>query len=215
MALSKDTAALAVIRSTDRFPLVQPAFDPNGIEIDLRHLRGEEDGSPEYYLAASKKIDAGVRERLYEGIRTNQVDQLSVFAIARLPLLVYLGWALLGEGVTCRTTAPDRVFPLGSHAPGPSSVGAASPAVRGLVACGCGGSSSLSAQDGLGDAVAHKRREQFDLEQRAMHRRAVEAVIWGMPAVNYRRMYEASCRGQTHGSSRCQRGPRAVRSMKA
>ncbi len=94
MELSKDTAALAVIRSSDRFPLFQPAFDQNGIEIDLRHLPGEEEGSPEYYVAARKKIDAGVRERLYEGIRTNQVHHLSVFAIARLPLLVYLGWAL-------------------------------------------------------------------------------------------------------------------------
>ena len=28
----------------------------------------------------------------------------------------------------------------------------------------------------------------------AMHRRAVEAVIWGMPAVNYQLMHEASAR---------------------
>jgi hypothetical protein len=46
----------------------------------------------------------------------------------------------------------------------------------------------------LRDAVAYERREQFDLEQRAMHRRAIEAVIWGMPAVNYRGMYEAPTR---------------------
>jgi hypothetical protein len=30
------------------------------------------------------------------------------------------------------------------------------------------------------------------LEQRAVHRRAVEAVIWGMPAVNFELMYEAT-----------------------
>jgi SMODS-associated and fused to various effectors sensor domain len=94
MELGKDTAAIAVIRSSDRFPLFQPSFDQNGIEIDLRHLPGEEEGSPEYYVAARKKIDLGVRERLYEGIRSNQVHHLSVFAIARLPLLIYLGWAL-------------------------------------------------------------------------------------------------------------------------
>jgi hypothetical protein len=28
-----------------------------------------------------------------------------------------------------------------------------------------------------------------ELEERTLHRRAVEVVIWGMPAVNYDRMY--------------------------
>ena len=31
-----------------------------------------------------------------------------------------------------------------------------------------------------------------DLERRTVHRRAVEAVIWGMPAVNYERMLQAA-----------------------
>ena len=31
-----------------------------------------------------------------------------------------------------------------------------------------------------------------ELQQRAIHRRAVEAVIWGMPAVNYERMLHAA-----------------------
>jgi hypothetical protein len=31
-----------------------------------------------------------------------------------------------------------------------------------------------------------------ELQQRAIHRRAVEAVIWGMPAVNYERMLQAA-----------------------
>jgi hypothetical protein len=30
------------------------------------------------------------------------------------------------------------------------------------------------------------------LAERALHRRAVEAVIWGMPAVNYERMLQAA-----------------------
>ena len=33
-----------------------------------------------------------------------------------------------------------------------------------------------------------------DLNARAMHRRAIEAVIWGMPAVNYQLMYEEMAR---------------------
>jgi hypothetical protein len=31
-----------------------------------------------------------------------------------------------------------------------------------------------------------------ELEERTLHRRAVEVVIWGMPAVNYDRMYQAA-----------------------
>src|SRR5262245_16518663 len=31
-----------------------------------------------------------------------------------------------------------------------------------------------------------------ELELRAVHRRAVEAVIWGMPAVNFERMLQAA-----------------------
>ena len=37
------------------------------------------------------------------------------------------------------------------------------------------------------------------LAERALHRRAVEAVIWGMPAVNFNLMYQAMV-NETHGS---------------
>src|SRR5262245_25288862 len=33
-----------------------------------------------------------------------------------------------------------------------------------------------------------------DLARRAVHRRAIEAVVWGMPAVNFELMYQATCR---------------------
>lgn len=119
MELSKDTAALAVIRSSDRFPLFMPAFDQHGIEIDLRHLPGEEDGTPEYYAAGRARIESGVKDRLYEGIRTNQVHHLSVFAIARLPLLIYLGWAL-DDGVPTdvyqrHRRSDDWLWPTDGH----------------------------------------------------------------------------------------------------
>ncbi len=94
MELGRDTAAAAVIRSSDRFPFFLPAYDRRGIEIDLRHIDGEEEGSPSYYAAAQKKIETAVRDRIHEGIRSNDIEHLSVFAIVRLPLLVYLGWQL-------------------------------------------------------------------------------------------------------------------------
>jgi hypothetical protein len=96
--LTRDTTSVAVIRSCNRFPFFMPSYDQSGIEIDLRHIDGEEEGSEAYYSAAMEKIRTGVRGRVYEGILLNQIDHLSVFAIARLPLLVYLGW-MLDDGI--------------------------------------------------------------------------------------------------------------------
>jgi hypothetical protein len=38
-----------------------------------------------------------------------------------------------------------------------------------------------------------------ELARRTVHRRAVEAVIWGMPAVNYHLMYEEMVRETKDG----------------
>src|ERR1700758_2190794 len=43
----------------------------------------------------------------------------------------------------------------------------------------------------IGTALVFSRE---DLERRAVHRRAVEAVIWGMPMVNYDLMLQAATR---------------------
>jgi hypothetical protein len=94
MELSRDTAATAVIRSSDRFPFFIPAYHQQGIEIDLRNLDGEETGERSYYEAARRKIEVIVAQRVHEGIRAEDITHLSVFAVARLPLLVLLGWAL-------------------------------------------------------------------------------------------------------------------------
>ncbi len=88
---SRAQAASAVIESESRFPLFLPAFDQQGIEIDLRGIDGEEDGSLEYYRQAAGKIDRFVHDRLLDAVREGALDHLSVFAIARLPLLVLLG----------------------------------------------------------------------------------------------------------------------------
>ncbi len=53
----------------------------------------------------------------------------------------------------------------------------------------------------LVNAATSVRTEEFshaDLERRAIQRRAVEAAIWGMPAVNYNLMYQEMVR-KTHG----------------
>jgi hypothetical protein len=92
--LHQDTAAMTVIRSGERFPAFSLSYSRHGVEIDLRALPGEADGTPGYYAAACAVIDEILAHKLAEGVVGDHVSHLSVFAFARLPLLVYLGAGL-------------------------------------------------------------------------------------------------------------------------
>ncbi len=66
-----------------------------GFDIDLTAL--PEEGQPPtngYYAMAAKKIDLAIKNRLTDATERGQTSHLSVFAIARLLLPVYLGVAL-------------------------------------------------------------------------------------------------------------------------
>jgi len=89
--LTKPTASDAVLRCDDRFPDFPLSFQEYGVEIDLRDLPGETGGGDAYWSAGMAKINEVIDARLGEGLRGEHVAHLSVFAFARLPLLVYLG----------------------------------------------------------------------------------------------------------------------------
>ncbi|MBT3152734.1 SAVED domain-containing protein [Streptomyces sp. CHD11] len=108
LELAQRTAVEAVLASSDRFPYFKLSYDRYGIEIDLRQLPGEssivEDEfggqsapTAEYYSAAKYVIDQVVDNLLNDGLKKGHVEHVSVFAFARLPLLVYLG-RKLGDG---------------------------------------------------------------------------------------------------------------------
>lgn len=88
--LDRATATAAVIRHEGRLPDFPLTFQQDGVEIDLRQLPGEDIAAPEYWSAAVAKIDREVA-RLTEGIQDGRALHVSVFAIARIPLLVHLG----------------------------------------------------------------------------------------------------------------------------
>lgn len=91
--VSRETVASAVMLGEGRFP----QFDlstRNMVEIDLRGLPGEAQAGPGYYDAARAKIDEVVDHKLTEAISNEVIHHISVFAFARLPLLVYLGTKL-------------------------------------------------------------------------------------------------------------------------
>ena len=79
-----------MIRGDARWPDFPLTYAQDGVEIDLRQLPGEDPATDAYWSAAVTKIDA-VIERLKEGVRDGRSKHVSVFAFARLPLLVHLG----------------------------------------------------------------------------------------------------------------------------
>jgi len=88
--LDRATATAAVIRSDARWPDFPLTYAQDGVEIDLRQLPGEDPATDAYWSAAVMKIDGAI-ERLQEGVRDGRTKHVSVFAFARLPLLVHLG----------------------------------------------------------------------------------------------------------------------------
>lgn len=69
-------------------------LDPNrqGPEIDLRMLPGEENPIESgYYTMACERISEILTERLQPAVEREEIQHLSVFGLARLPLLVYFG----------------------------------------------------------------------------------------------------------------------------
>lgn len=95
--VDRDSAAMAVIRGAQRFPRFSLSYR-DSIEIDLRQLPGEANADDAYYRTATAMIDEVLEHKVREGIAREELNHLSVFAFARLPLLVYLGWRL-GDNV--------------------------------------------------------------------------------------------------------------------
>lgn len=107
MELPKDTAVEAVIKSGGRFPVFPEAYDQKSVEIDLRDIDGEDDADAKYYQAATTKINNAIDLRVRPGILSGDIQHLSVFAIARLPLLVYLG-TKLDDGISTEVYQRQR-----------------------------------------------------------------------------------------------------------
>lgn len=89
--LELKTAANAVITTDERFPRFSLSPDGVGIEIDLRQMPGEAAPTAAYWQGCVAKIDDTIEHKLVEAVRRGMVKHVSVFAFARLPLLVYLG----------------------------------------------------------------------------------------------------------------------------
>lgn len=87
--LARPTASSAILESDDRFPDFPLSHDLHGIEIDLQRLPVE--GTNEYWKIGMAAIDEVIEHKLKTAVADGTVQHVSVFAFARLPLLVYLG----------------------------------------------------------------------------------------------------------------------------
>lgn len=105
--VDRDAIANAVMLSAMRYPKFRLS-DRNAIEIDLRHLPGEADATEEYYAAARSRIDEVFDNNLAAGWATEDITHLSVFAFARIPILVYLG-TKLGDHTPVDIYQRDRI----------------------------------------------------------------------------------------------------------
>lgn len=88
--VGRDAVAAAVMSGAGRMP----RFDlstRNTIEIDLRNIPGEEEPTPDYYTSACAAIDRIIKNKVASALADEDIVHLSIFAFARLPLLVYLG----------------------------------------------------------------------------------------------------------------------------
>lgn len=97
VVIDRSAAASAVLES-GRVAGFELSHDITGIEIDLRSVPDPEPGNVDYYRICRASIDRVVDRQLSPAIEEGSVRHLSVFGLARWPLLVYLG-ALIGDKV--------------------------------------------------------------------------------------------------------------------
>lgn len=80
------------------------------IEIDLQSLTQEVD--VDYWTAAKASIDDTVRRLIAPGIQNADIKHLSIFALARIPILIYVGNAI-GDKVSTNLYQRHRDDPVG------------------------------------------------------------------------------------------------------
>ena len=88
-----DFSKQAVIRALledQRFPDFSLHDDSRNCEVDLRLHDGEDDNHPTYWQSTAFTLERRLRP-LKDHLKTKEIDHISVFALARIPVLVQLG----------------------------------------------------------------------------------------------------------------------------
>lgn len=91
--VSKEHSRNVIFNSEKKFALFIDSFDKHGIEIDLNNLPDPEETWDVYWSMGKSIIDKSLRP-LIEGVEKGSVRHVSIFAMSRIPLLIYLGYKL-------------------------------------------------------------------------------------------------------------------------
>lgn len=91
--MAKKQAARAVVDGAGRYAKFPFSVDNHSIEIDLVPFANPEQEGKNYWAICCRKIDR-VAQQIAEAVHEKHTRHISVFAVARMPLLVYLGYVL-------------------------------------------------------------------------------------------------------------------------
>jgi hypothetical protein len=91
--MARDQAIRTVIDGAGRYARFPLAPQHHSIEIDLAHLGDPEEGGEAYWLLGRQIIDRKAQQ-IADQVHEKLVRHISVFALARIPLLIYLGYKL-------------------------------------------------------------------------------------------------------------------------
>ncbi len=90
------SVAAATVLQANRYAQFPLSPDRTGLEIDLRRVAEPYPGNGDYYAACTKMIGQFFARQFVPAVEEGTIQHLSVFGLARWPLLVYLG-AQLGD----------------------------------------------------------------------------------------------------------------------
>lgn len=91
--VSKEHTRNVIYQSEQKYPRFLDSFDKHGIEIDLNALPDPEISWDAYWEIGINIINQRLIP-LDQGVNQGIIRHLSVFALARIPLLIYLGYKL-------------------------------------------------------------------------------------------------------------------------
>lgn len=91
--LSKEHAREVIFKSERKFAMFTDSFDRHGLEINLNNLPEPEDNWEAYWSIGQSIIDNSLH-LVKEAVEKGSARHLSIFALTRIPLLVYLGYRL-------------------------------------------------------------------------------------------------------------------------
>lgn len=86
-------SVIRVLLDEQRFPDFTLHADGSNYEVDLRQHDGEDTSDPRYWSSSQLTLERRLKP-LKHHLRSNNIDHISVFALARIPLLVTLGGQL-------------------------------------------------------------------------------------------------------------------------